>query len=68
MDKSKRTFMYDDYKYGGLKVTHVQSFCNSLNIAWVQMFLIADDGKKVEALAFYFQGKYSCTRFLSSVK
>ena len=49
--------MFDNYKFGGLKVTHVKSFCNSLKIAWVQRLLI-DDGKKWKTLANYLLSSY----------
>ena len=34
--------LYQDYKKGGLRVTHVETLCKALRLAWIQRFLKSD--------------------------
>ena len=38
-DKIKREVLYQDYERGGLRVTHVETLCKALRLAWIQRFL-----------------------------
>ena len=38
-DRIKRNILYNDYEDGGLKMTHIQSFCSALKITWVKIIL-----------------------------
>ena len=38
-DRIKRNILYNDYENGGLKMTHLRSFCSALKIAWVKRIL-----------------------------
>ena len=44
-DKIKREVLYQDYERGGLRVTHVESLCKALRLAWIQRFLKSDSGR-----------------------
>ena len=44
-DKIKREVLYQDYERGGLRVTHVETLCKALSLAWIQRFLKSDSGK-----------------------
>ena len=41
-DKIKREVLYQDYEKGGLRVTHVETLCKALRLAWIQRFLKSD--------------------------
>ena len=41
-DKIKREMLYQDYERGGLRVTHVETLCKALRLAWIQRFLKSD--------------------------
>jgi len=41
-DKIKREVLYRDYERGGLRVTHVETLCKALRLAWIQRFLKRD--------------------------
>ena len=41
-DKIKREVLYQDYERGGLRVTHVETLCKALRLAWIQRFLKSD--------------------------
>ena len=41
-DKIKRKVLYQDYEGGGLRVTHVETLCKVLRLAWIQRFLKGD--------------------------
>ena len=41
-DKIKREVLYQDYERGGLRVTHVETLCKALRLAWIQRFLKGD--------------------------
>ena len=43
-DKIKREVLYQDYERGGLRVTHVETLCKALRLAWIQRFLKSDTG------------------------
>ena len=38
-DKIKREDLYQGYDRGGLRVTHVETLCKALRLAWIQRFL-----------------------------
>ena len=41
-DKIKREVLYQDYKRGCVRVTHVESFCKALRLEWIKRFLESD--------------------------
>ena len=41
-DKIKREVLYQDYERGGMRVTHVETLCKALRLAWIQRFLKRD--------------------------
>jgi len=41
-DKIKREVLYQDYERGCLRVTHVETLCKALRLAWIQRFLKRD--------------------------
>ena len=42
-DKIKRDVLYQDYERGGLRVTHVETLCKALRLAWIRRFLRSDN-------------------------
>jgi hypothetical protein len=38
-DKIKRNFIINNYEEGGLKLTHIESFCKVLKMSWLYKFL-----------------------------
>jgi len=41
-DKIKRELLYQDYERGGLRVTHDETLCKALRLAWIRRFLRSD--------------------------
>jgi len=41
-DKIKSEVLYQDYERGGLRVTHIETLCNALCLAWIHRFLKSD--------------------------
>ena len=65
-DKIKREVLYQDYERGGLRVTHVETLCKALRLAWIQRFLKSDSREienwKVIPCSFF--KKYGGLHFL----
>ena len=65
-DKIKREVLYQDYERGGLRVTHVETLCKALRLAWIQRFLKGDsrgtESWKVIPCSFF--KKYGGLHFL----
>ena len=38
-DRIKRSILFNEYEHGGLKMTHIKSFCAALKITWVKRIL-----------------------------
>ena len=58
-DRIRRITMYDEYKNGGLKMMHIQSFCQALKVSWVKR-LLDEEGtgvKKWKLFANFFLNK-----------
>ena len=62
----KREVLYQDYERGGLRVTHVETLCKALRLAWIQRFLKSDSRElenwKVIPCSFF--KKYGGLHFL----
>ena len=41
-DKIEREVLYQDYERGGLRVTHIETLCKALRLAWIRRFLRSD--------------------------
>ena len=65
-DKIIREVLYQDYERGGLRVTHVETLCKALHLAWIRRFLRSDsrgmESEKVIPCSFF--KKYGGLNFL----
>ena len=63
-DIIKREVLYQDYERGGLRVTHVETLCKALRLAWIQRFLNSQEIENWKGIPCSFFKKYGGLYFL----